>query len=473
MADVVRDGLGNVLVGNEGQSRTPNHGQDIWRNGFSQVYASGWEPNDWQTIGAVGAGQAVSQSAGNGLMTSGTTANAETIQRAKRMFNAPLTMRFGATLSQRIANNTFAVELVDVVGDGLAYNIVSTTVVDVTFTKKHKFTSANIGQFMYMGAISGAAGLPGRYAIASVPSEYVIRFTVASWPASGTGTLSLYGWNHHHVVYDGTTVTNAKFDSQRNGWNSGDTTLTINTTASPGHIVVVNIDDGCVAVGDQLAASATTQQTTMRGSRSLNIPDNELPLALQIRMTNGTVAPASTTTFTLSFVQLEDYLPEQVSITAARFSSSNASLPVTIVRQDAGLAGNPTAIIGQVIPAISPTTANGATTLVSRLIAAATTNATVVKGSAGRLAGGTVQNVSAAVKYFKLYNKATAPTVGTDTPVATFGLPAGATLSLVDFMSVYGLVFSTGIGFATTGLAADADTTAVAAGDLLINLTYI
>ena len=35
-----------------------------------------------------------------------------------------------------------------------------------------------------------------------------------------------------------------------------------------------------------------------------------------------------------------------------------------------------------------------------------------------------VSNANAAVRYVKLYNKATAPVVGTDVPVATFALPA-------------------------------------------------
>lgn len=99
---------------------------------------------------------------------------------------------------------------------------------------------------------------------------------------------------------------------------------------------------------------------------------------------------------------------------------------------------------------------------------AATTNATVAKASAGDVFRVNGNNASGAVKYLKFYNKATAPTVGTDTPVLTLALPPGA--FSFDLGSFY---FSTGIAYALTGGAADADTTALAAGDILgLNVVY-
>ena len=56
----------------------------------------------------------------------------------------------------------------------------------------------------------------------------------------------------------------------------------------------------------------------------------------------------------------------------------------------------------------------------SHIVSAATTNATSVKASAGIINDIVVGNNGAGVAYFKLYDKASAPTVGTDTPVATF-----------------------------------------------------
>jgi len=54
---------------------------------------------------------------------------------------------------------------------------------------------------------------------------------------------------------------------------------------------------------------------------------------------------------------------------------------------------------------------------------AATTNATSAKASAGEVHVILATNTTATVKYLKLYNKASAPTVGTDTPILTIALP--------------------------------------------------
>lgn len=109
---------------------------------------------------------------------------------------------------------------------------------------------------------------------------------------------------------------------------------------------------------------------------------------------------------------------------------------------------------------------------VSRLISsAASTNATVVKASAGNIHRVTVYNANAAARYLKFYNKATSPTVGTDTPVWTEYLPA-TTKTTFEFPNG-GLYFATGIGFAVTTGSADSDTGAVTSGDILaLNIAY-
>lgn len=107
----------------------------------------------------------------------------------------------------------------------------------------------------------------------------------------------------------------------------------------------------------------------------------------------------------------------------------------------------------------------------SRIVsAAATTNPTVAKASAGDLFRVTGFNANAAARYLKIYNKATAPTVGTDTPVWTEYLPAQARFEL-SFPKGYYL--SAGISYALTTGVADADTGALTAADILgLNLAY-
>lgn len=113
--------------------------------------------------------------------------------------------------------------------------------------------------------------------------------------------------------------------------------------------------------------------------------------------------------------------------------------------------------------------ATGADSVSRILSAAATTNATSAKASAGYLHKVVGYNAAAAARYLKVYNKASAPTVGTDTPVMTFYLPATAAFAL----NLDGVYFSTGIAYALTTGSADADTGALTEADILaLNVIY-
>lgn len=104
-----------------------------------------------------------------------------------------------------------------------------------------------------------------------------------------------------------------------------------------------------------------------------------------------------------------------------------------------------------------------------RITAAGTTNATSVKGSGGRVFAIHLHNSAAYEVFLKLYNKATAPTVGTDTPIRTIRIKAGADYTFEDG---WGLPMTTGIAYAITKLYADADVTVVVADDLYGGLLY-
>jgi hypothetical protein len=83
-------------------------------------------------------------------------------------------------------------------------------------------------------------------------------------------------------------------------------------------------------------------------------------------------------------------------------------------------------------------------------------------------------NIGATPAFVKLYNKATAPTVGTDVPAmiipvpaAVAGVPGTATLPI----GTNGFRFALGLGIAITGGVADSDTTAVLAGQVKVMLS--
>lgn len=145
--------------------------------------------------------------------------------------------------------------------------------------------------------------------------------------------------------------------------------------------------------------------------------------------------------------------------------------PVSLATLPALTAGS--ALIGKIINDMSATIANGPAFSVARLVAAAaSTNATSVKTSAGRVAKIRGYNAKTSVVYLKLYNKASAPTVGTDTPIVTIPLKASDTFD-IDYGN-FGLNFSTGIAYAITAAVADSDTTALVASDVVgMSIVYI
>ena len=122
-------------------------------------------------------------------------------------------------------------------------------------------------------------------------------------------------------------------------------------------------------------------------------------------------------------------------------------------------------------PVSGTVTATNTTPTVLNTSSAATTNPVLVKSSAGTLFNITASNIGAAAAYLKLYNKATAPTVGTDVPVLTLQIPAGGFVS--PQFGTLGHRFATGIGIGITGAAADNDTTAIAAAQVKVLTSYV
>jgi hypothetical protein len=438
---------------------------DIWSVGFANS-GSGLLASEL-TQRRLGTGMGVTQGSSNLLVTTGTTANSEFLARSTVAFRGAFTARAKTILSQRIANQNFVAMLADVIGEGLSCTINSATSITVTKTA-HGFTAENVGQFMFVGAITGANGVPGRYAIASVPSADTINFTVASWPASGSCTVDLFGWNYIRTLYTGTTATNASVDTQRRGWNSGDTTATINTTASPGHVIQMYADGRNVSFSDALVASSTTPNFTTRASRIENIPDDDVDLHFYLWSYNGTTAPTSTTTWTLGFVCVEDMVNVPTFIAGIRPFGQQAALPVTV------LTGTVTASVSNATIAAGTSAigdvgvqyranATGAATL-TNVNCPATPAAQQIRSGAGRLVGMVVTNTAASARWVKVFNALSASvTPGTTSALTEFGIGPSAT---VRWHAEGGAAFSTGITIIVTGGQGLTNNTAVTAGDV-------
>jgi hypothetical protein len=101
---------------------------------------------------------------------------------------------------------------------------------------------------------------------------------------------------------------------------------------------------------------------------------------------------------------------------------------------------------------------SGATVTYQKFISATTTNATAVSSVPANVSILHMENSGDGVRYVKLYNKASAPVVGTDVPLITIGIPAVSSSSFT-LPALIGIDFSIGISFAITLGAADTDTT--------------
>lgn len=146
-------------------------------------------------------------------------------------------------------------------------------------------------------------------------------------------------------------------------------------------------------------------------------------------------------------------------------AATDPALVVTLRDMLAAVQGGAPVTLGAVVPTA---TANGSTS--SRVKAAASTNATNLKASAGQIYSIDVFNNAAYNVFLKLYNKASSPTVGTDVPVWTIPVPTGGGYAR-EFPR--GKTFATGISYAITKLEADSDTTVVVADDLTGSIDWI
>jgi hypothetical protein len=121
------------------------------------------------------------------------------------------------------------------------------------------------------------------------------------------------------------------------------------------------------------------------------------------------------------------------------------------------------------IPQVTPTPSASGGLSRARVAAASGTNATSVKALPGQVYGMSLSNTTANARYFKLYDKGSAPTVGSDTPAWTELVPASGG-RVVEFSM--GIPLSTGIAYAITTGAADSDTGACTADDVHGVLLY-
>lgn len=204
-------------------------------------------------------------------------------------------------------------------------------------------------------------------------------------------------------------------------------------------------------------------------------PVGSAPTGANIGTTNCGGAVIRRTDLRISYVRILDFDRLRVEMLPRPIGDSSQAVPVVAnggsLNSSVSSIAAGTNAIGDV--GVQLRSSGGTAYSISRLLsAAATTNGTLVKSSAGKIGKIVGYNAAAAVRYLKLYNKATTPAPGTDTPVVTIALLPSKEFT-IDWTDI-GLTFATGIGFGLTTGGADADTGALTAGDILgLNLFYV
>lgn len=110
-----------------------------------------------------------------------------------------------------------------------------------------------------------------------------------------------------------------------------------------------------------------------------------------------------------------------------------------------------------------------------RVLAAASTNATVLKTGGSHLRGVYGYTIDATPVYVKFYDKAITPDEN-DTPVFVFVIPAATTATLGSVNNVLlpdpGITFEEGLAYRIVTGIADNDTGAVSAAEVIVNIAY-
>lgn len=385
------------------------------------------ETGDWELV-STGAGMTLTAAQGGTVagatpylnIASGVTAGSITTILSRATFKSPVEVRFQVTASQRIANNALRIGLVEVDSTGA---LVTTP----NFLAAPSLLNAANCVFAEMSGVTATTGAVISRAGGSAP------FTLAA--AYGTGfTTAATGTGPNFIV---ATTYSIMLERDR----ASSRAFPLNSVANSGGQFVV----------DQV------------------IPNCERLYKLAIIVENSAVAPATTTDWRLHLVNILDATRFDVSPRNPGTTDGSRSFPMWL---NGGTLGTLTTLSALTTITTAGTPAAPATPYF--LNSAATTNGALILTGTSGVQAFWATNTGATAAFVKLYNKATAPTVGTDVPEMIIPVPAAAAgvPGIAEITPGFnGHRFALGLGIAITGAAADSDTTAVAAGQVRVKLS--
>ncbi|OHD22741.1 MAG: hypothetical protein A2Y38_18545 [Spirochaetes bacterium GWB1_59_5] len=248
------------------------------------------------------------------------------------------------------------------------------------------------------------------------------------------------GTTYAHYKFDGATATACLVNSAYAGVANAAKSPGTAPTSAASFLADIRLDMDR-AIFSMIAADSVASMSPSTHFDK-NVPANETELFIEIRAENGASVPASTTTLTIESVMISDIENLSVEVVPGQAISNPATaVPV---------------IAATTIPISGSVTNTPLTPTASTIVSAASTNAQFIKAAAGTIFSINVSNEHTAAQYLKIYNKATAPTVGTDQPVLTIPLPASSRIE-VNFGAI-GMRLSAGIAVAITALMPYTDT---------------
>lgn len=217
---------------------------------------------------------------------------------------------------------------------------------------------------------------------------------------------------------------------------------------------------------DVIVSSAAIDNITAKAANASRVssqcPNDKRLYKLLMRFRNVGVPAANVVT--VNRILVADNYEMRVQISSGEGDTiANKAIPVN-AQLLANAAGNPP-VVGSIV--LSPDNSRGAALTLKGQCAANTTG--ILFTSANTILGGYLYNRAAYDVFVKVYNKATAPTVGTDTPIQTWCVKTGASLNVAGVVPAYGLRGNLGIGIGITKAYADGDTTSPVAADLDYN----
>jgi hypothetical protein len=351
-------------------------------------------------------------------IASGVTAASKTIILTRSTFSMPLDLRYQISASQRIANNHLLVGFVQVDDAGAIVTDTNLSTADEVLNArnavfhKHDGTAATTAQLRVRA---------GGSALDTLANAFGTGFTTV---ATGTGP------NFIAATTYGLMLERDRISARSWGQN-----------------VLTN-------TGGQFAYD-----------RLLVNPNRRYKLAIIVENVS---APASSTDWRLHLINILDATRFDVAPRSAGTSDLSKAFPVS---GTVSLSSGTVTTVSTVTTAGTPAAPATPYFLNS---AASTNGALIITGTSGVQAFHAT-NTGAAAAIVKLYNKATAPVVGTDVPEMIIPIPAavGGVPGVNPPLNIgfNGFRFPLGLGIAITGGAADSDTTPVAAGQIKVKLS--